>query len=510
MTFLPIVVRELRTAARLKSTYRNRALAAGVAFCFAAVLMTFGSARGMRGFGMGGTPVFIILSYVAFAFCHVEALRKTSDCVSEEKREGTLGLLFLTDLRGYDIVLGKLAATSLESFYGLVAILPILALPILMGGVTGREFWRVVLVLIDILFFTLSVGLLVSCGCKEKRTASNITTLLLLIIMFVPRFIPSQFVNLFSPLTLLEEALAGGKLKIGGWRWLALPGYWQSLGIVSLMGWAALVAASLWVPHCWQEQGAGGIRRLVIRERTPEQRARNAEIRRRRLEINPIFWLAGRNSFRTVWLWALLFLAIAVMVLLNGSAPPGRIYFPVYFVGSWLVNLLLLMRIAAEAPRCISEARRNGAMELFLTTPLTTEQFLQGQRMALRYAFLPPILTALGLEWLATCLTALTQRDAAAAVSYFIAASMIYAGYYALQTFAVANAGMWFGLTAKNETAATTKTICLVLLLPMVCAPFCMFGLPFVVGIPIFWIAYASSKLRSEFRARAAAPPAKG
>ena len=36
-----------------------------------------------------------------------------------------LGLLFLTDLRGHDIVLGKLAATSLRAVFGLVAIVPV-------------------------------------------------------------------------------------------------------------------------------------------------------------------------------------------------------------------------------------------------------------------------------------------------------------------------------------------------------------------------------------------------
>ena len=33
------------------------------------------------------------------------AMRNTADSLSAEKREGTLGLLFLTDLRGYDVVL---------------------------------------------------------------------------------------------------------------------------------------------------------------------------------------------------------------------------------------------------------------------------------------------------------------------------------------------------------------------------------------------------------------------
>ena len=65
---------------------------------------------------------------------------------------------------------------------------------------------------------------------------------------------------------------------------------------------------------------------------------------------------------------------------------------------------------------------------------------------------------------------------------------------------------MWFGLICKNESAAAVRTVVFVLLLPMVCVPFCFFGAPFVIGIPIFWSAYASSKLRAELRSRATIP----
>ena len=77
--------------------------------------------------------VFTGVGVVAFGFALLSGLFLTSDCISEEKREGTLGLLFLTDLTGYDVVFGKLAATSLHVFYAMVAIFPVLAIPLLMG-----------------------------------------------------------------------------------------------------------------------------------------------------------------------------------------------------------------------------------------------------------------------------------------------------------------------------------------------------------------------------------------
>ena len=58
--------------------------------------------------------LFCILTGSAVFYCLLSGVWFTADCLSEEKREGTLGLLFLTDLKGYDVVLGKLVATSAE------------------------------------------------------------------------------------------------------------------------------------------------------------------------------------------------------------------------------------------------------------------------------------------------------------------------------------------------------------------------------------------------------------
>jgi len=74
----------------------------------------------------------------------VSGLFLTADCLSEEKREGTLGFLFLTDLRGYDVVFGKLVATSLRGFYAMLAALPVMGVTLVLGGITGEQFWKTV------------------------------------------------------------------------------------------------------------------------------------------------------------------------------------------------------------------------------------------------------------------------------------------------------------------------------------------------------------------------------
>src|SRR6266576_5456157 len=121
MTFLPIVDRELRVASRRRSTYWIRAGAATGVMVLGAWLFLMMRHEPSRQVAMA---LFGILTGSAALYSLLSGVRSTSDCLSQEKRDGTLGLLFLTDLKGHDVVLGKLAATSLKGFYGLLAVLP--------------------------------------------------------------------------------------------------------------------------------------------------------------------------------------------------------------------------------------------------------------------------------------------------------------------------------------------------------------------------------------------------
>ena len=59
----------------------------------------------------------------------------TADCIAREKREGTLGLLFLTPLTAGGIVMGKGLAQALRALTLWVSVAPVLAIPFVMGGI---------------------------------------------------------------------------------------------------------------------------------------------------------------------------------------------------------------------------------------------------------------------------------------------------------------------------------------------------------------------------------------
>ena len=175
MIFLPIVERELRVAARKRSTFWVRIIAAVVAILIGCGFLILAEARMIPvSITSLGRVMFGVLTWLSLATVLAAGLFLTSDCLSEEKREGTLGLLFLTDLGGYDVVSGKLLATSLQGLYGLLAVLPILSITQLMGGVTGEQFLKTSLALVNALFLSLAAGLFVSALSRDAQKAKDV------------------------------------------------------------------------------------------------------------------------------------------------------------------------------------------------------------------------------------------------------------------------------------------------------------------------------------------------
>ena len=86
-----------RLASRRRGRYWLRSLAALailIAGTWLFVMMQGAPTKELAGF------LFGVLTGGAVLFALLSGPRSTADCISEEKREGTLGLLFLTDLKG--------------------------------------------------------------------------------------------------------------------------------------------------------------------------------------------------------------------------------------------------------------------------------------------------------------------------------------------------------------------------------------------------------------------------
>ena len=255
MTFLPIVGRELRVEARRNGTYWLRFFVGIQAILVAVVAWILQALNSKVKFG---TALFWGLAGVALIHCLLAGRRSTADCLSQEKREGTMGLLFLTDLNGFDVVVGKLVATSLGGFYGLLTIFPVLAVPLLVGGMTSGELWQDV-ARADRHFYFYSLDWSFLFGGEQGIQRSDwpeislvLTTLTIILPMiglavYLPRatFVPGFFLTCpFYAFGMCEDA-----------NYMAHPNdYWSSLALMHGLSWLFVMRACRLLPISWQDQ----------------------------------------------------------------------------------------------------------------------------------------------------------------------------------------------------------------------------------------------------------------
>jgi ABC-type transport system involved in cytochrome c biogenesis permease component len=471
MTFLPIVDRELRVAARRHSTYWVRLLLA-----MAAIVISFflyiGNTRTPR--PRVGEEIFGGLALLALVYGLASGRRFTADCLSEEKREGTLGLLFLTDLKGYDVVLGKLAATSVSAFFGLLAIFPVLALPILIGGVTQGEFWRTLLVLVDTFLFSLAIGVYVSVWCWDARQAAGANLLLLLSLMALPAAGAGAIAYFSANNIVIHELLFscpvyalfyGFELnyKITPHR------FWYSVVVMHLLTWLLVALASYRAPYCWQDKaaGAGKIRwrerwRQWMYGRSQQRQA----LRRRLLPVNAFCWLASRARWKPRLVWIFLGFVGCWWLYLRLKMEMNWWDESLGFTAALMLNSVFKLWIAIESGQRLAEEQKMGTLELLLSTPLSEGDVVRGQFAALRRQFLKPLIVCMAVEllFIIGIYRYATAENASRVLSFgFLGLVLLLADITALFWVALASA-----LTAKSPNHASISTITRVMILPWV------------------------------------------
>jgi ABC-type Na+ efflux pump permease subunit len=490
MTFLPIVARELRVASRRRATYWSRSVTALLGIVIGIIIfMQFHEEPPLA----LGQSLFVVISVLAFLYCLVVGVRSTADCLSEERREGTLGLLFLTDLKGYDVVGGKLVATSLNAFYGLIAIVPLLAVPLLMGGITSGEFWRTALVLVNTFLFSLATGMFVSSISKSPRKAIAGTFMMLLFFtigLFLLRLWVPWIYN--SPKVvyvcrLLEPSTAAWYVADLTYAKESKM-FWWAFGTIQAMCWIFLGLASVILPRSWQDNPIG-VKGGRWRQRWHDWNYGDATerpvFRQRMLDINAFFWLAARARLKPAHVW----LALAGLAGLWtwGAVEQGKGWMdlPVYIMTALVLNTMLKLWVASEAGRRLGEDRKIGALELLLSTPLSVPDILRGQLLALRRQFLSPLILVLAIECVFLVAALRYSGLDADGVPEFICVWVAGMIMLVADLFTLSAVGMWVGLTARNPNRATGITVVRVLVLPLV------LGIVILIGATL--IAYNSS-----------------
>jgi ABC-type transport system involved in multi-copper enzyme maturation permease subunit len=414
MTLLPVVERELRVGARNRATYRLRFLAPLIPTLFS----IFGLWFVPTFFNEGPIPprdLFLILTWMAFVFIAIAGFALTCDTISLEKRDATLGLLFLTDLKGYDIVLGKLAVAALRGVSSFVGTIPVLALPLMLGGTDLAEFSRISLTILLTLFFSMTVGLLASATMRRAWTAFG-TSAFVLLVFCLGLPLHSEFIRAyyrdFNLAHLLELPSPAYALLMSFRTAVGLSGFAPSLAIFTTLAFIALIITSIVTPHVWKDRPPA--RRLASLLQWARElkfgagRARD-QFRRRLLDFNPVYWLSRRER---VSCFGLLLIILAIGATAGWFAsrdlfPRGGwqalviVPFIAWTAAGAIIHVVILLRLAVIAAERFGEDRKSGALELTLSTPITVKKVLAGHWLALCRYFAGPALIAFGIQVLA-------------------------------------------------------------------------------------------------------------
>jgi hypothetical protein len=416
MNPLPLFVRELVVAGRRSSTHRLK-LAFGGGSMLVALWALLLAKSGT------GLPILHGLTWMAALMAVFAAIAIASDTISRERRDGTLGFLFLTDLSAVDLVLGKFAAAGLLPAMGLVAMFPAFATCLLVGGVPVGLFWKTMAALVLTLIFSLSAAICVSSFCEDHRKAFGGTTILLLVA---------------SPLWLVWFAQ---NLSLSSFIGLAIT---FAVGAGCLLYWSAKRLL-----HCWRDD-----------ERTAESRGseRRDELSPALLEKFPVAWMMQRRQ-RENRRWAMLGFGVVIVALLL-SLPMWRFRWD-------LLLALLAIHIGYEFILIARTAyffyadRQTGALELLLGSRLLNEEIFEGlnQYLVRRSVFFISMLTVVDLAIALALWSGASQRLAALPLAL--------AGGLWITLFGLGWLGVYRSLMMKHPSLAMLATFARLSLLPM-------------------------------------------
>jgi ABC-type transport system involved in multi-copper enzyme maturation permease subunit len=239
----PIFGREWLTVPRRSSHYMMRSAYLGT-------LWVLGVTAWQATVGWSRTPtlgdasrfgliLFQLLTLVQLVLLLFFAAVSAAGAVVQEKDRRTFVLLLLTDLRNYEIVLGKLLGSLLQIVLVLLGMVPVLALLILLGGVSLVQVGQMVLILASAALAAGSLGCLVALWRDKTFQTLALTVLFLVLYLCLVHTLP----------TLVALSLAG----LGGWGaywlWRTLPARALArsvlAGVVGIL--VLVVAGSLWV-----------------------------------------------------------------------------------------------------------------------------------------------------------------------------------------------------------------------------------------------------------------------
>ena len=399
-----VLLRELREMSRRPGNHSRRMIASGVAIVFLAVIPYLLGASTW----VDSSNLLLLTSYLLASILGLGACITASDAISVERRDRTLGLMMLTPLGSASVLLGKIFSRTTQYLMGILAILPLLCLVVIGGGVTLYQVVQQCLNLLAITLLCLASGLVASVLCTEPRAATKLGLFILTNLCFALQLgaflamtisgaaaLYPLFLSMSGPVTLpVHPIWSTGSF---GYYWIHLC----SLPVLSLL--LLLVALHLFRTAWAEETGRTWIgtrrrsplgRTLAILSLTLVRSIRSWETRFDRSASGPgerlrigdgdhpyrrlIRHRDGKSalsrSFESIP--ALLHMVCILPLYLSVDYMP--VILPLPYVLLVLMELGTRLRISLDAPGRILRDRDSGLLGHILTTPLPGKAILSG------------------------------------------------------------------------------------------------------------------------------------
>jgi ABC-type transport system involved in multi-copper enzyme maturation permease subunit len=358
-----------------------------------------------------GVLLFQIYTVVQLGLVTFFAALSAASAVAQEKDRRTFVLLLITDLRNYEIVLGKLLGSLLQIVLLLTGMVPVLALILLLGGVSPPQVAQTVLVLTAAALAAGSLGSLVALW-RDKTFQALALTVLFLVLYFcvvralalLPAVIPSlSAAHVETAQQWLDPVLALQTVfdptSTQGARLVPAYGFALTMLALSILlnAWAILRL------RVWNPSGERIQQREVPEEEEDKDRAKAhaAPGPVRRVWANPVLWREVRTRAygRRMVLVKTAYVIVLALICYFALAPLWgggvRAQFAAAY-GLVPVGILSLLLVTAQAVTAITSERDTGALDLLLVTDLTPREFIFGKLWGILYNakeyLLPPIL----------------------------------------------------------------------------------------------------------------------
>ncbi|MSU59438.1 MAG: hypothetical protein EXS35_14915 [Pedosphaera sp.] len=414
MTLLPVIGRELRAQARQRFTFTLREL--GVLGLLACGF--FFSADSSLPQNIVGLRLFHTMHLTLFFTIWILVPLSAADCISRERREGTLGLLFLTPLKATDIVVAKSVAHGLRAGTLLVAILPVLTIPFLMGGVSWQLATIAALTNFSAVCWALAGALVASAGTRSGLRAM-VGAIVFSLCGMLGFMITAGYLaifrvgntgfGLFNWMSHLDEAavigaafagIANANIPTNALRVFSgplLPVMFEVAALSLLVLLLAVFFAAWQIRRTWREAPpplwVQGVQRTFFTPVIWKKSFRRWM--RWTLNRNPIGWLERRTWTGRLVTWAW----FAIIISIYSAALSDNNFFQHSSTTQTTMAWLMMGSIAASVAGSFRRERESGVLELLLVAPMTTGQIIGGRLRGLWVQFLPAVAVLLGIWW---------------------------------------------------------------------------------------------------------------